>query len=270
MLKQALQYLERGWPIVPCAPNTKIARVKWTQYQERTPEPETVRTWFANPNNNIALITGKLSGIVVVDIDPRHGGTLEGHTPTLMVETPGGGWPTHTLGPGWREKLTADKPADKTTVDIEKQNIDKYANTELIAHLARAAARGEEVKLAFDFGSIGDTVKGYWEGLSPEARSSIIGGVGGLGIGALGGGLLGGGKGALIGALAGGGLGALGGRTYDPLLSYFKKLTGKEEEPSTPRQNTAQAKPRTDLQNYGPPGEYPQEMLDTMNANFPT
>ena len=186
------------------------------------------------------------------------------------LKTPGGGWPTHTLGPGWREKLTADKPADKTTVDIEKQNIDKYANTELIAHLARAAARGEEVKLAFDFGSIGDTVKGYWEGLSPEARSSIIGGVGGLGVGALGGGLLGGGKGALIGALAGGGLGALGGRTYDPLLSYFKKLTGKEEEPSTPRQNTAQAKPRTDLQNYGPPGEYPQEMLDTMNANFPT
>ena len=104
-------------------------------------------------------------------------------------------------------------------------------NTELIANIARAAARGEEIKVAFDLGSIGDSVKGYWEGLSPEARSSIIGGVGGLGIGALGGGLLGGGKGALIGALAGGGLGALGGRTYDPMLSYFKKLTGKEEKP---------------------------------------
>jgi hypothetical protein len=110
-------------------------------------------------------------------------------------------------------------------------------NTELIAHLARAAARGEEVKLALDFGSIsdsfgsiGDTVKSYWEGLSPEARSSIIGGVGGLGIGALGGGLLGGGRGALIGALAGGGLGALGGRTYDPLLNYYKQLTGQKEE----------------------------------------
>jgi hypothetical protein len=117
-------------------------------------------------------------------------------------------------------------------------------NTELIARLARAAARGEEVKLAFDwrsigdsFGSIGDSVSGYWEGLSPEARSSIIGGVGGLGVGAIGGGLLGGGRGALIGALAGGGLGALGGRTYDPLLSYFKKLTGKEdtEEGKTPK-----------------------------------
>jgi hypothetical protein len=102
-------------------------------------------------------------------------------------------------------------------------------NTELIANIARAAARGEEIKVAFDLGSIGDSVKGYWEGLSPEARSSIIGGVGGLGIGALGGGLLGGGKGALIGALAGGGLGALGGRTYDPMLSYFKKLTGQRQ-----------------------------------------
>jgi len=110
-------------------------------------------------------------------------------------------------------------------------------NAELIAYIARAAARGEEVKLAVDwgsigdsFGSIGDTVKGYWEGLSPEAKSSIIGGVGGLGIGALGGGLLGGGRGALIGALAGGGLGALGGRTYDPLLNYYKQLTGQKEE----------------------------------------
>jgi hypothetical protein len=103
-------------------------------------------------------------------------------------------------------------------------------NAELIAYVARAAARGEEVKLAVDWGSIGDTVKGYWEGLSPEARNSIIGGVGGLGIGALGGGLLGGGRGALIGALAGGGLGGLGGLTYDPLLNYYKQLTGQKEE----------------------------------------
>tara|TARA_R110002051_G_scaffold160798_1_gene232394 strand:+ start:86 stop:493 length:408 start_codon:yes stop_codon:yes gene_type:complete len=102
-------------------------------------------------------------------------------------------------------------------------------NIELIANIARAAARGEDIKVAFDFGDIGGEISRGWGGLSDDQKHSIIGGVGGLGIGALGGGLLGGGKGALIGALAGGGIGALGGRTYDPLLAYFNKLTGNDK-----------------------------------------
>ena len=101
MLKQALQYLERGWPVVPCIPNSKIALVKWAQYQERLPERATVETWFANANNNIALITGKLSGVVVIDIDPRHGGSLDGHDPTLTVQTPSGGWHLYYGHPGF-------------------------------------------------------------------------------------------------------------------------------------------------------------------------
>ena len=107
-------------------------------------------------------------------------------------------------------------------------------NIELIANIARAAARGEAIKVAFDWGDIGGEISKGWGGLSDDQKHSIIGGVGGLGIGALGGGLLGGGKGALIGALAGGGIGALGGRTYDPLLAYFNKLTGKEESTLLP------------------------------------
>lgn len=101
MLKQALQYLERGWSIVPCSPNTKVARIKWAQYQERLPEKTSVETWFANEKNNIALITGKLSGIVVVDIDPRHGGKLDGHDNTLTVSTPSGGWHLYYQHPGF-------------------------------------------------------------------------------------------------------------------------------------------------------------------------
>ena len=108
-------------------------------------------------------------------------------------------------------------------------------NIELIANIARAAARGEAIKVAFDWGDIGGEISKGWGSLSDDQKHSIIGGIGGLGIGALGGGLLGGGKGALIGALAGGGIGAYGGLKYDPLLNYFNELTGnkKEEAPAS-------------------------------------
>lgn len=100
MLKQALHYLGRGWSVVPCIPKSKIALVKWAQHQETLPSTDDAERWFSNPNNNIALITGRLSGIVVIDIDPRHGGSLDGHEPTLTVNTPGGGWHLYYEHPG--------------------------------------------------------------------------------------------------------------------------------------------------------------------------
>jgi hypothetical protein len=47
-----------------------------TEWQHKaTTDIKTIKTWFADPEKyNIGLLTGKESGIIVVDVDPRHGG----------------------------------------------------------------------------------------------------------------------------------------------------------------------------------------------------
>ena len=75
-LEAAIGYLKRGWAVVPAAPRTKRPIVPWQSYQHRLPSEDEVRGWFERwPTANIAVITGAISRLVVIDIDPRHGGT---------------------------------------------------------------------------------------------------------------------------------------------------------------------------------------------------
>jgi hypothetical protein len=92
MLEYALEYLQRGWSIAPVLPGEKHPRISWKPLQEQPPTEAQVREWWARwPDANIALITGRTSGVVVVDIDTRSGGTLEGQAPSAcMVKAPGG------------------------------------------------------------------------------------------------------------------------------------------------------------------------------------
>ncbi len=89
-----------------CESPGKHPRVKWLPYQDRLPLPEEVRTWWRRwPAANIAILTGKISGLVVVDIDPRHGGDDSlrdlGDLPdTLTASTGGGGEHLYWAHPG--------------------------------------------------------------------------------------------------------------------------------------------------------------------------
>ena len=70
LLESALEYLEQGWSIIPILRSTKRPAVKWAKYQERQPTEEEVTGWFERFDNlDIALVTGAVSGLVVVDID---------------------------------------------------------------------------------------------------------------------------------------------------------------------------------------------------------
>lgn len=147
----------------------------------------------------------------------------------------------------------------------DKKGMDRYTT---VAHMARAAARD---KAAFDLGSVGDWGKQTWESakgklseMSPTMRNALVGGVGGLGLGAL----LGAQHNKVPAALLAGGLGALGGATYDPMLKYFKGLTGQQEdEAPKPRSNLssqlrAPAGSAPDIRNPGPPSwaeSHPQQ-----------
>jgi len=70
MLNAALEYLDRGWSVIPTRPDTKRPRVKWREFQDRQPTEEEVTQWWTNnPDDGIALVTGAISGLVVVDCD---------------------------------------------------------------------------------------------------------------------------------------------------------------------------------------------------------
>ena len=61
-------YQGLGWTILPCAADTKYPFVNWRDYQEKRPTDTDWEVWIPR-TTGLALITGKLSGIIVVDVD---------------------------------------------------------------------------------------------------------------------------------------------------------------------------------------------------------
>jgi len=68
-------YTARGWSIIPIRTGDKRPLVRWHEFQHRRPSAEEVRTWFSDwPEAGIGIVTGAVSGLVVLDVDFRHGG----------------------------------------------------------------------------------------------------------------------------------------------------------------------------------------------------
>jgi hypothetical protein len=74
-LAQALRYLERGWSVIPMRPRDKRPLLPWLEFQQRSATPEEVQSWFrSRPDANVGIVTGTVSGLVVLDIDAAHDG----------------------------------------------------------------------------------------------------------------------------------------------------------------------------------------------------
>jgi len=101
ILRAALGYLALGWSVIPLRARDKRPVVSWQAYQQRPPAAGEVREWFRRwPTAGVAIVTGEVSGLVVADVDPSHGGEgsleamTEAHGPlprTPEVITGGGG-----------------------------------------------------------------------------------------------------------------------------------------------------------------------------------
>jgi hypothetical protein len=89
-VRAALDAVDRGWSVVPlhsvqggrcscgdpsCPAPGKHARIRWKQRMRQAAGPELVRRWWRRwPDANVGVVTGGVSGFVVLDIDPRNGG----------------------------------------------------------------------------------------------------------------------------------------------------------------------------------------------------
>jgi len=85
----AIQYAERGWAVLPlhtvlegkcsCGKVACSSAGKHPQtmngLKSASTDLDTINTWFKHwPKANIGIATGAISGIGVIDIDPKHGG----------------------------------------------------------------------------------------------------------------------------------------------------------------------------------------------------
>ncbi len=102
MLAAALALADRGWHVFPL--NGKTPRCKNGLHDATTDRAAIERWWRLWPNADIGVRTGPESGLLVVDVDPKHGGDdtyaeLErehGSIPdTVVCLTGGDGWHTY-------------------------------------------------------------------------------------------------------------------------------------------------------------------------------
>jgi putative DNA primase/helicase len=94
LLEQALAYARRGWPVFACHTPAKNGcscgkadcknvgkHPRWHEedlahgLKSATTDEQIIRAWWERwPEANIGIATGKVSGLVVLDVDPRHSG----------------------------------------------------------------------------------------------------------------------------------------------------------------------------------------------------
>lgn len=72
MISYALRYLEMGMSVFPLQPKSKIPFFSWQRWSKERPSRAQVIKWWAQcPSANIAVCTGEVSGLFVVDCDDQ-------------------------------------------------------------------------------------------------------------------------------------------------------------------------------------------------------
>jgi hypothetical protein len=97
-MEYALSYANQGYTVFPLQPNGKQPLTDHG-FKDASRDPETIRQWWTKwPDANVGIVTGKVSGVVVLDVDRKHGvdgvvSMAELEIPkTLTIRTPSGGF----------------------------------------------------------------------------------------------------------------------------------------------------------------------------------
>jgi hypothetical protein len=100
MFEMALEYAQLGWCVFPLAPGSKLPAIPKAKggrgVHDATNDLQQIETWIQTYRRcNIGIACGSVSGILVVDIDPRNGG----HVALAKLAQQGKGFP---IGPRQR------------------------------------------------------------------------------------------------------------------------------------------------------------------------
>jgi len=72
-LTHALAYEELGWSVIPIRDDgSKIPHVSWKEFQQTRPDREQIVRWWQKwPTAGVGMVTGEISGVVVLDFDSQ-------------------------------------------------------------------------------------------------------------------------------------------------------------------------------------------------------
>lgn len=128
ILKSAVTAVLRGWSVIPVADNKKPAfgllpkdgtgKATWKMYQHTKPTLDELVNWSTAPK--IGVVTGEISGVIVLDVDPGGMDSLKGkHLPvTPTVRTPRGGCHYYYKYPGFKVITDSKILGENSEVDI--------------------------------------------------------------------------------------------------------------------------------------------------------
>ncbi len=73
MTAAALAYLVAGFSVVATAMGTKRPLFPWIEFQSRRPTAAEMSAWYRrDPRAGVAIVCEAVSGLAVVDFDPRN------------------------------------------------------------------------------------------------------------------------------------------------------------------------------------------------------
>lgn len=119
-LDYAREYVSKGFSVIPLKPQSKTPAIdSWKEFQERRPTESELKEWFSGADNNIAIVTGKISGIIVVDLDSKEAVDFAkgNFHETLSVKT-GRGFHLYFKYPRDREVRNFQKRDDLPGIDL--------------------------------------------------------------------------------------------------------------------------------------------------------
>ena len=65
-----LAYTAKGYSVIPLKPKSKQPSIpSWKPFTVSNASKEQLENWFVNTDNNIGIITGRISSIFAIDID---------------------------------------------------------------------------------------------------------------------------------------------------------------------------------------------------------
>lgn len=95
-LSTAIDYARCGYSVVPIRHKDKYPTIRWEQLTKQAANEGLLKQWAARSPLNIGIITGEISGLVVVDVDTTKGGDhepiLEKYPTDMVVRTGSGGY----------------------------------------------------------------------------------------------------------------------------------------------------------------------------------
>jgi len=118
-LKAALSYIQMGFAVFPCRPGRKEPLTEHG-FKDATVDPQQVREWWDKvPTVNVAIATGSVSNLLVIDVDSRNDGESgldklrrdHGNLPQTPLVITGGGRHIYLRHPGGQNRCSTGELA---------------------------------------------------------------------------------------------------------------------------------------------------------------